>query len=61
MTSFFVKPGGLPAWSSPRMHSGIARIPRDGSGTRLAALMHTIARIWPRIRRPLSREWLKRP
>eukprot|EP00959_Pyramimonas_sp_CCMP1952_P335614 7027507-Pyramimonas_sp.AAC.2 len=53
MASFFMKCECLLAWPAGRAHSEMARIPKDGGGTRLVALIHTIVRVWARVRRPL--------
>eukprot|EP00959_Pyramimonas_sp_CCMP1952_P205057 4287800-Pyramimonas_sp.AAC.1 len=46
-------------WPVDCIHSEMAMIPKDGGGTRLVALIHTLIRVWARVRRPLSRQWLQ--
>eukprot|EP00959_Pyramimonas_sp_CCMP1952_P051795 1082847-Pyramimonas_sp.AAC.1 len=42
MASFSMKCEHLLAWPVGRIHSEMARIPKDGGGARLVALIHTI-------------------
>eukprot|EP00959_Pyramimonas_sp_CCMP1952_P227045 4747082-Pyramimonas_sp.AAC.1 len=59
MASFFMRCEALLVWPANRIHAGMVKIPKEGGGSRLVALIHAIIRAWARVRRPASRTWLE--
>eukprot|EP00959_Pyramimonas_sp_CCMP1952_P343003 7185440-Pyramimonas_sp.AAC.1 len=47
----------LCCWPDKRLQTRLVRLPKSSGGRRLVVLIHTIVRIWARLRRPISRRW----
>ena len=46
LAACFMRCEQLFSWPARRIHAELARIPKDGGGTRLVALIHTLLRVW---------------
>ena len=47
----------LVLWPARLLIMSLARIPRNGGGTRLVALMFTPVRAWAKVRAPVVQNW----
>ena len=45
-------------WPSQRILNELVLLPKDGGGHRVIALVHSLVRVWSRMRKDLSATWL---
>ena len=57
LARLFMRCEKLLIWPSSRILTQLVRIPKSTGGCRLIALMHTLTRIWGRVRRPTAVAW----
>eukprot|EP00959_Pyramimonas_sp_CCMP1952_P289981 6064874-Pyramimonas_sp.AAC.1 len=46
-------------WPADRLWSMMCRIPKADGGYRLLAVVHMFQRVWGRLRRGISRQWVR--